>query len=100
MMIRTDCDHTDKGRNSIYKGKRRARSSCLAGTVGSEQIRQPVCESVTPHTEAFALHLYIYIFHIYIYGTIKGVCVKVLSLMAVRSMDGKQQSLIRCGSRG
>lgn len=94
MMIRTDCDHTDKGRNSIYKGKRRARSSCLAGAVGSEQIRQPVCESVTPHTKAFALHLYIYIWNN------QRQVGKVLSLMAVRSMHGKQQSLIRCGSRG
>lgn len=65
----------------------------LAGTAGYEQIRQTVYESVMPHTRAFALRLRSM-------GIIKGKWRKVMSLMAVRSMDWKHQSLIRGGSRG
>lgn len=52
-----------------------------------------MCESVTPHTKAFELHLRNT-------GKNQRQVGKVMSLMAVRCIDGKQQGLIRYGSRG
>lgn len=43
----TDYYHTEKGRSIICKGRRKARSSCLAGAVGCEGIRQAMCASVS-----------------------------------------------------
>lgn len=81
-MIRTDCYHTGKKRDSICKGKRRARNSRLVRAVRRKGIRQPMGERVAQHTKAFGTHLRST-------RNNQRQVRKVMSLMAVRRMDWK-----------